>query len=349
MSAMYRGMVQTVVGPVDPASLGQTLMHEHVFIDLNPPALRGTDPRDGVSDAEIDLCNCFRARAGQHYARDNMRLQDFTVLKAELMEMQRAGGRSIVDLTVGGLGPRPAELRWMAQETGLNIVMGCGHYVSEYHLPEVAGKGTDALAQEIIQALTVGAWGTDVRAGIIGEIGCQSPWQPIEQAVMQGAVIAQQETGAALSVHPGRHKNQPQEVAEFVAARGARMDRVILGHTDRTIFDTDTLFRLADTGVVIEYDLFGWEESYYFPNPAIDMPNDGARLKWLRALIDRGHLDQILISHDICTKTRLEAFGGHGFQHIFANVLPLMRRREFTEDEIRTILVDTPRRLLTIV
>lgn len=349
MSAMQRGAVQTVLGPVDPGALGPTLMHEHVFIDLNPPALRDDTPHEGVSDAAIDLCTCFRARAGQHYSRDNMRLQDFVLLKSELLELQRAGGRTIVDLTVGGLGPRPDALRWMAQETGLNIVMGCGHYVSEYHLPGVAGQDVDACAREMVRALTQGAWGTDVRAGIIGEIGCQSPWQPVEMTVMQGAVIAQQETGAALSVHPGRHQDQPQEVAEFVAAAGACMDRVILGHIDRTIFDADTLFRLADTGVVIEYDLFGWEESYYFPNPAIDMPNDGMRLKWLRALIDRGHLDQIVISHDICTKTRLEAFGGHGFQHIFANVLPLMRRRGFTEAEIRTILVDTPRRLLTIV
>jgi Predicted metal-dependent hydrolase with the TIM-barrel fold len=348
MSGLTRGMVQTVLGPVAPEDLGQALMHEHVFIDLNPPALRDDAPHEGISDAEIDLCTCFRARVGQHYSRPNMRLTDFAILKAELLEMKRAGGQTLVDLTVGGLGPQPDRLRWMAQETGLHIVMGSGHYVSEYHLPEVAGKTPDDFAAQIIGQLTRGAWGSDVQAGIIGEIGCQSPWQPIEQAVMTGALIAMQETGAALNVHPGRHQDQPQEVAEFAAGRGARMDRVILSHIDRTIFDHDTLFRLADTGVVIEYDLFGWEESYYFPNPAIDMPNDGARLKWLRALIDRGHLDQILISHDICTKVRLERFGGHGYQHIFANVLPLMRRRGFSESEIRRIMIDTPRRLLTI-
>ena len=37
------------------------------------------------------------------------------------------------------------------------------------------------------------------------------------------------------------------------------------------------------------------------------------------------------------------------YGHIFRNVVPLMRRKGFTEDEIDNILVHTPRRLLTFV
>ena len=55
-----------------------------------------------------------------------------------------------------------------------------------------------------------------------------------------------------------------------------------------------------------------------------------------------------MISHDICYLTRLTRFGGHGYGHIFRNVVPMMRRRGFTEKEIDTILVETPRRLLTL-
>jgi phosphotriesterase-related protein len=66
-------------------------------------------------------------------------------------------------------------------------------------------------------------------------------------------------------------------------------------------------------------------------------------------LIEHGHLERIVISHDICYRTRLTKFGGHGYGHIFENVLPMMRRRGFSEDEIDTILVRTPRRLLTFV
>ncbi|MDF1720727.1 MAG: hypothetical protein P1U65_08635 [Minwuia sp.] len=98
-----------------------------------------------------------------------------------------------------------------------------------------------------------------------------------------------------------------------------------------------------------ELDLIGQEQSYYNLNPKIDLPNDAERLRWIRRLIDRGHIDQIVISHDICYQTRLSQFGGHGYGHIFQNVVPIMRRRDFTEAEINRIIVETPRRLLTFV
>ena len=96
-----------------------------------------------------------------------------------------------------------------------------------------------------------------MRAGIIGEIGCQAPWTDLEKRVMRGAVVAQQQTGAAINVHPGRDPDQPQEVADFVSAQGADRSRVVISHIDRTIFDDERLFRLADSGCVIELDLFG--------------------------------------------------------------------------------------------
>lgn len=79
------------------------------------------------------------------------------------------------------------------------------------------------------------------------------------------------------------------------------------------------------------------------------MPNDAGRLRFIRTLINHGHLERVVISHDICYKTRLTSFGGHGYTHIFENVLPLMRSRGFSEAEIEAILVSNPRRLLTFV
>jgi phosphotriesterase-related protein len=236
----------------------------------------------------------------------------------------------------------------IARRTGAHIVMGCGHYVDDYQDPMNRDRGVDSFAAEMIDQVFVGAWGTDVRAGIIGEIGCQSPWTDLEKRVMRGALVAMSETGAALNVHPGRHADQPQEVAAFVLAAGYPTDRVIISHIDRTIFDDYRLLRLADTGVVIEFDLFGQENSFY-PWADIDMPNDAIRLRFVRKLIDRGHLAQVVISHDICYRTRLTQFGGHGYGHIFENVLPLMRARGFSEAEINAIMVGNPRRLLTFV
>src|SRR5258708_16100165 len=233
----------------------------------------------------------------------------------------------MVELACGGLKPDPTGLAEDSARSGANIIMGCGYYVEEYQDPRNATRSVDDFAAEMGGQVRDGAWGTDVRAGIIGEIGCQAPWTALEQRAMRGALIAQKETGAALNVHPGR---------------------TIISHIDRTIFDAERLLRLADSGVVIEFDLFGQEHTYYGLSD-IDMPNDGNRLKWLRTLIAHGHLERIVISHDICYRTRLTKFGGHGYGHIFENVVPMMRRRGFSADEIDTILVKTPRRLLTFV
>jgi len=343
--SQLRGFVQTVTGLIDPKQVGPTLMHEHLFIDLNPPRFRA----EAVEDEEITLCNCWKINYGQISSRLNYRLDDKAVAIAEVADMKAAGGSTLVELTVGGLQPNPAGLVDIARATGVNIVMGCGHYVDEYQDDANRSRSVDDFAAEIIGQITQGAWGTDVRAGIIGEIGCQAPWTDLEKNVMCGALAAQRETGAAINVHPGRHPDQPQEVMDFIRAAGHPTERVIISHIDRTIFDADRILRLAETGCVLEFDLFGWETSFYGPQPSVDMQNDAQRIEWLRLLLDRGHGDQVVISQDICVKTRLCSYGGHGYQHIFANVVPLMRRHDFSEAEIQAILVDTPTRLLTFV
>jgi phosphotriesterase-related protein len=339
-----RGKVQTVRGIVAPEALAATLMHEHVLCDITPPSLAAlNDP-----GPEITLENVYAINYGRIKHATKYRLDLLETAVSEVEKMVKAGGRSLVELTCGGLKPDPTGLAEVAGRTGANIVMGCGYYVEEYQDPRNAERPVDDFAAEMVSQVLGGAWGSAVRAGIIGEIGCQAPWTALERRVMRGALIAQQETGAALNVHPGRHHDQPQEVADFIAANGGNPARTIISHIDRTIFDEDRLLRLADSGVVIELDLFGQEHTYYGLSD-IDMPNDGVRLKWLRTLIEHGHLERIVISHDICYRTRLTKFGGHGYGHIFENVVPMMRRRGFGEDEIDTILVANPRRLLTFV
>ena len=78
-----------------------------------------------------------------------------------------------------------------------------------------------------------------------------------------------------------------------------------------------------------------------------DVPNDAQRVDEIMALIDEGFLNQILISQDICTKERLCHYGGPGYAHILHNVVPLMRAKGVTEEQIHTIMVENPKRMLT--
>lgn len=348
LPSFENGYVQTVTGPVAPEDLGPTLMHEHLLINLAPPAMRAEARASGRDRDKVEICDCFKLNWGQKIVYSNYVLEEDEVMLGELADMAAAGGRTLVELTVGGLNPDPRGLVRLSEKSGVHIVMGCGHYVEEYQDAANFGRSAEQFADEMTEHLTIGAWGTGIKAGIIGEIGCQWPWTDLEKRVMHGALLAQQETGAAVNAHPGRSAEQPFELASFVKAFGADPGRFIISHLDRTFSDDDAFLRLADTGCVVELDLFGYETTNYLGNPAFDMPNDGIRLRTIRKLIDRGHLDRIAISHDICMRARLCRFGGHGYQHIFANVVPLMLRRGFDQEEIDAIVVRNPARLLTL-
>ena len=341
-----RGKIQTVLGSIAPEALGRTLMHEHVLCDIRAPGARSQNDLG----PEITLENVWQMNygrgvrnAGRKYMLD---LED--IATREVAMMKSDGGNAIVELTCGGLSPDPGGLRRIAQGTGVHLIMGCGYYVNDYQDPRNHGRAVDDFAAEMVGQILDGAWGTDVRAGMIGEIGCSAQWTDTEKRVMQGAFIAATETGAAINVHPGRDPDQPQEVADFARAAAFPTERIVISHIDRTVFDEARLLRLADSGVTVEFDLFGQESSYYGLSD-IDMPNDATRLRLIRALIDHGHLERVVISHDICYRTRLASFGGHGYGHIFRNVVPMMKKRGYGADEIDAILVGNPRRLLTFV
>ena len=339
-----RGRIQTVCGLIEPGELGPTLMHEHVLWDVTRPEVRA---RCGPGDeVEIRLDTVWEINRRSILDFGNQHNHDRGVALAELVRLKESGGSAVVDLSNLGLDPDPEGLRWLSRESGVHVIQGAGFYVDEYMPEEVRAMTVDELAAEMVAQVDEGCWGTPVRAGIIGEIGCMWPLRDFERKSLVAAALAQQATGASINVHPGRHADAPAEIVDLLATAGADVERVVISHIDRTFFSTDEALRLADTGCVLEYDFFGIETSYYWFADA-DLPTDYMRLAYIRALIEHGHGERIVISHDICTKTRLVTHGGHGYGHIVRNVVPLMRRKGFTEHEIDTILVRTPRRLLT--
>ncbi|MEM7567826.1 MAG: aryldialkylphosphatase, partial [Pseudomonadota bacterium] len=196
---------------------------------------------------------------------------------------------------------------------------------------------------EIVQ----GVDGTDIRAGLIGEIGCSWPLEPVEERALVAAARAQARTGATISVHPGRHPDACEQILDVLEAEGADLGRTVLCHMDRTYPDGQGIEPLLVRGACVEWDFFGIEQSHYWMAEA-ELPNDLARLRAIKALADAGWGDRITISHDICTKTRLRRWGGHGYGHIFRNVAALMRRLGFGRGLIEALTRTTPLRLLTL-
>jgi phosphotriesterase-related protein len=345
-----RPSAMTVLGAVPVAELGVVLPHEHLLIRLRPfidPS--NPDLAERVGEP-LSMDNLGWVRQYWTYNADNMRLDDEELAITEAARFVAAGGSTLVDLTLPGVGRDPAALARIARATGLNIVAGCGAYVDWLKTPEQREASVDALAEAWLIEIKDGIDGTSVRPGIIGEIGCSWPLEPSEERALRAAAIVQRATGLSISLHPGRNRAAPAQLLALLGEAGADLRRVVIGHVERTVQQVDALIALAASGVYIEIDCFGLETSF-FPVPGIDdidMPNDAQRLAFVRALIDAGFGGQVLLSQDICTKHRLARYGGHGYDHLLANVRPWMVRRGFTDSEVRMLLEANPAELLAI-
>lgn len=337
------GIIQTVLGPVAAADLGPTLMHEHILCDVTPP--KAFPP--GTPQVAITLENVWEMHYHwcAHYG--NSILDDEAVALAELQRLREAGGTAVVEVSSLGLHPDPAALARISRTTGVHIVRGTGYYTAETLPPQVLDWSVERLAERLAADIREGDAAAGGRAGIIGEMGCSHPLADIERRALQAAARVQRATGAAISVHPGRDPAAPLEMVRWLERQGADPGRVIIGHLDRTLFQCSQLRELADTGCGLEFDFFGIETSYY-PFQNIDLPTDNRRLDLIADLMDAGHRDQVLLSQDICTKTRLVHYGGHGYGHLLRNVVPLMRRRGFDTNDIDHLLAVNPRRWLSL-
>lgn len=344
------GKVQTVLGPIAPEDLGITLPHEHLISD---GSCWFVEPSEATEKAMVhhpvtlDILWWLRYHLFQNM--DDLLLLDEQEAIKEASHFKLAGGNSIVELSNIGLGRDPAALARISRATGLNVIMGSGYYLAVSHDPEMDAKTEEEITDEIVRDIMVGAGNSGIRSGIIGEIGCSWPLADNERKSLRAAARAQQLTGAALNVHPGQGEEAAMEIVKILGDAGADLTRTVIDHIDRAVRDPQNRIKLAKTGCYLEYDLFGREGYYPVHHRIIDLPNDAQRINEITELINKGYLNQMLISQDIWNKTQRCAYGGWGYAHILCDTIPVMRVKGMTEEQIHTIMVENPRRLLTFV
>ncbi len=381
--------VETVLGPVCALDLGPTLVHEHLRIDLWPwfdaPGPHATDAERAVADLRVtrDPLVMERVRADPFAVRDNLVLDDPVLAASELARFAAAGGRTVVDLTLDEIGRDPGFLRDVALRTGLNVVMGCGHYVGRAQPTAVREASEEALRDEIVRDLTEGVavgpapggrLGSDaspapagagpaeaamaaagpaeaamaappepVRAGIIGEIGTSDPVDPREARVLRAACAAQRITGRTLVVHLDPWGRAGHAVLDACASAGVDLDRVVLAHLDPSLPDSAYHRSLAARGAWVSYDIWGDEDAY----GARGMPTDDMRIAGVLVAHMDGWEDRLLVAQDVCLKSQLRAYGGGGYDHLLVNMAPRLEASGLDPLEVEALLVDNPRRALT--
>jgi predicted metal-dependent phosphotriesterase family hydrolase len=308
--------VETVLGRIDPAELGWTLPHEHTAIALWHIANRW------------DYWELRR---------------DEAVIVDELAKFKAAGGSAVLDLTLAGVGRDPAWLADVSRATGLHVVMGCGWYRDAYYPVEalIDRRSVEDLADEIVHDATVGVGDSGIRAGIIGEIGTDKPWLSArEERVHRAAARAARRSGLSITTHAVQSTVGLDQLTVF-EEEGADLTRVVIGHADS---NPSLAYHLAivERGATVEFDFLGMS---FTP---LERHGEGRIVESICELLSRGLGGQILLSQDVCHDSQLTRYGGNGYVYLAETFLPRLRTAGVSEDEIRTMTVENPRRLLTI-
>jgi phosphotriesterase-related protein len=155
--------IQTVCGEISEKELGATLPHEHLLIDLRSLV---DEPKTGkdIFYQKLSLNNRYRVYNDPYTLYDNAVIDELEVAVQEMKLYKEAGGNSVVDVTLDEIGRDPLKLKYISEQSGVNIVMGCGHYTNA-SLPASVHNATEKeLAKEIINDVTVGVRGTGIKA-----------------------------------------------------------------------------------------------------------------------------------------------------------------------------------------
>ena len=191
---MSKGNIITVNGKISPDNLGVTLPHEHLVVGGNntaqlyrkryPPP---TDPKiRSMLDEPVKLENLWLIRKEGFTYIDNLIIEDVDMISNDLLDYKKYGGTSVVDITPPSLGSDPTKVKQISDKTGLNIIYGLGFYIEAFHPEYVSRKTVKELTQEFLDIIENGYNNTNIRPGIIGEIGTSSPkTTPQEEKVLE--------------------------------------------------------------------------------------------------------------------------------------------------------------------
>jgi phosphotriesterase-related protein len=316
--------VPTFTGEVTAEELGTTLIHEHVFV--------------GHPELDLNL---------PHPEWDEQEAIERAVAGFE--RLHGLGVRTVVDLTVPGLGRDVERVRRVADRVPVNLVAATGYYTSDVlplyfrtHGPGRLVGGPDPLVELFIGDIEHGIAGTGIRAGMIKVASDIDGIPPDVERVFTAAAIAHQQTGIPITTHSHPASYGGREQQRLLRRLGVPLDRVVIGHSGDS-GNLSYLRELADDGSFLGFDRFGMEH----------VRTDEERLRTLLALLELGYADRIVLSHDAAVFSRVtppawraRTVPNWHMENLPRRILPRLSEAGVDDALIHQLMVDNPRRVL---
>ncbi len=313
--------VETVTGPIDEEELGTTLIHEH--LRFSDEAVRMQWPHAYDEQAELDAALADARAVMSHGVK--------TICDPNAM----FGGRDI------GFERRVVE------ETGLQAVLSTGIYTYEFLPNFLLNRDADAIADLFVHDIEQGIQGTDAKAAFI-KCACDEPGmtENIEK-VHRAAARASHRTGAPIMAHSRPASGTGTEQMRIFEEEGVEPSKVQIAHTGDTD-DLDYIERLLERGPWIGMDRYGLD---------IFLPID-KRNATVLALLERGYADRMMLSQDYCStldwfppeveeQLKDSAAQKWSMTLLFEEVIPELKEKGMTDDQLKTMMVENARRWLT--
>ena len=281
---------------------GYTWVHEHLHIDLS-----------GFKN-NLDC-----------------RLDQYDLICQEMKDLRASGVSNIIEMTNRYMGRNPQFMLDLMRDTGINVMACTGYYQDAFFPEHVAARSVEQLAQEMVDEIVIGIDGTELKAGIIAEIGSsEGVITPLEEKVFIAAARAHIETGRPISTHTS-FSTMGLEQLVLLQAHGVDLSRVTVGHCDLKD-NLDNILRMIDLGAYVQFDTIG--KNNYYP--------DEKRIGMLHALRNRGLLDRVMLSMDITRRSHLKANGGNGYDYLLTTFIPQLRQSGFSQADVDTMLRENP-------
>jgi phosphotriesterase-related protein len=314
--------VQTARGPVDSSRLGTTLMHEHIF----------------VLDTEV------QQNYPDEWGNEETRVADAV---KRLNELRSRGVDTIVDLTVLGLGRCIPRIWRIATQTKLQIIVATGLYTYRdlphyFHLrlPDGA-SGCEPLLDMFVRDIREGIAGTSVKAGVLKCCTDEPGLTPDVERILRAVARAHRQTGVPISTHTHAGLRRGLDQQRIFREEGVDLTRVVIGHCGDTT-DVEYLEELVREGSYLGMDRFGVDTILDFTS----------RVNTVAAMCERGHANKMVLSHDsMCyfhwmpELVLQSALPRWNYLHIHNDVLPALRQKGVSKQQLQAMLVDNPRRI----
>jgi len=315
--------VNTARGAIAADDLGVTLMHEHVFIMTTEVMQNYPESWGDDAQREADAI-------------------------ARLNELKANGVDTIVDLTVIGLGRYIPRIARVAAATDLNVVVATGVYTYNdvpfcfhYLGPGAPLNGPEIMTDLFVRDIEHGIADTGVRAAILKCATDEPGVTPGVERVLRAVAQAHRQTGMPISTHTHAQTRRGLEQQAIFADEGVDLTRVVIGHSGDST-DIGYLEELIANGSYIGMDRFGLDVLLPFED----------RVATVATMCERGHADKMVLSHDAnCYFDALPedlqsvAAPNWHYLHIHHDVIPALKQRGVTDEQIHTMLVVNPRKI----